>query len=389
MEVTAEVRWLLWRAFGPAGEALSDAGDLDGDSVADLARRFDFAARVGARTNSETLAEELGSETARWFHQQHAGAAGRFLLAEPVCRQLAGAGGVLEVPLVYLKGAALQLGGMVSVGSRNMGDIDVLAPEDGARRLQEYLVKAGCEAFDVRESEHQLQYLTHRSGIGIEVHKIIPGVRLEGESSATADELIERRLVQQAPGLDGDCYLPNDEVMLAHLLVHGVAQHGMTPSAYPMSRMLADVQDLKVADDVWEAAFRWIERDVSREEMEAVAGLVRRLGSGDDPQAVIASDDGVGALLRHLLAGVFDESYAKSMKFRGLTAKPKDMGGVRSLATTMRGALLPTKAQIDILYGPPRTDLGYWGWSLWRPFDLVLRAVRYGWAWVGQRVQRR
>ena len=62
-----------------------------------------------------------------------------------------------------------------------------------------------------------------------------------------------------------------------------------------------------------------------------------------------------------------------------------DIGRVRALAKTVRGALLPTKAQIDILFGPPRTELGYWGWRLWRPFDLVLRAARYGFAWLTDR----
>ena len=85
-------------------------------------------------------------------------------------------------------------------GSRNMGDIDVLASEDGARRLQEALVEAGCAAFKGRESEHQLQYLNHRSGLGIEVHKIIPGLRIGGGSSATARELIERGLVRLGAG---------------------------------------------------------------------------------------------------------------------------------------------------------------------------------------------
>ncbi len=393
VKVTAELRWLLWRAFGPAGEALTGVGDLDSETVADFARRFDLAARVGARTQSETLAADLGSEAGRWFHQQHACAAARYLLAEPVCRELAEIGRLLEIPLVFLKGAALELGERVAPGSRNMGDIDVLAPVGGARRLQKALVEAGCGEFRSRESEHQLQYLAHRSGLGIEVHKIIPGVRFDGESSATADGLIQNDLVQPAPGLEGDCYLPSDEVLLAHVLVHGIAQHGLSPHGYPMARMLADIQDLGV-DEAGIAAFldegwKWIGSDVSREEVEAAVGLAERLRAGEDPGALAAADDGVGALLRHLLAGATDEGYVHSMKFRSLTDKPRDMGRLHSAAKTIRGALLPTKAQIDILYGTPRTELGYWGWRLWRPFDLVLRAMRYGGAWIGQKLRRR
>jgi hypothetical protein len=389
VEVTGELRWLLWRAFGPPGETLTSVADLDTDAVKDLARRLDLAARVGARTPPDLLAGELTPETTGWFREQHSGAAARCLLAESVCRELAEAGRLLEIPLVFLKGAALQLGGRVEPGSRNMGDIDVLAPETGARRLQEALVEVGCEAFKTRESEHQLQYLAHRAGLGIEVHKIIPGVRLGGESSATADGLMKRGLVRPAPGLEDDCYLPNDTVLLAHVLVHGIAQHGLSPQAYPMMRMLADVQDLGVDDDVWRTACGWIERDASRGEVEATARLAGRLGAGDDPAAVLAGGDHVGALLRHLVAGVLDGGYGQSLKFRSLTAKPKDIGRVRAFATTLRGALLLTNAQVEKLYGPPRTELGYWGWRLWRPFDLVLRAVRYGWAWLRHRIRMR
>jgi len=389
VEVGAELRWLLWRAFGPAGEAMPDGGDVDAEAATDLARRFDLAARIGARTPIEVLEAELGQAAAAQLRDAYTSVAARYLVADRVCRDIAAAAGALGLDVVFLKGAALHLAGKVAPGSRNMGDVDVLAPEEGARRLQAALVEAGCKAFEARESEHQLQFLTHPMGMGVEVHKIIPGVRLGGGSSVTADELIQRGLVLQAPRLDEGCFVPNDEVLLAHLLVHGIAQHGLSPQGYPMARMLADVQDLGPGPPIWEAACRWIERDASCEEVEAVAGLVRRLGAGEDPAALAVGDNDEGALLRHLLAGVLDEGYAQSMKFRSLTAKPKDAGSARALAKTMRGALFPTKAQIDILYGPPRSELGYWGRRLWRPFDLVGRAWRYGLAWVAHRLRIR
>ena len=393
VEAGVDLRWLLWRAFGPAGEALAGVVDVDAEAVTEWAKRFDLAARVGARTPPETLSAELGPVSARWFRTQHAEAAARYLIVGSVSRELAEAGRLLEIPLVFLKGAAVQLGENVAAGSRNMGDIDVLAPEDGARRLQAALVEAGCKAYKARESEHQLQFLTHRSGFGIEIHKIIPGVRLDGESSATAGELIEQGLVRPAPGLEDGCYLPTDEVLLAHVLVHGIAQHGLSPQGYPMARMLADVQDLGFDEAGWasflDGGFSWIAADVSREEVEAVFGLVWRLEAGEDPAEVAASEGGAGTLLRHLVAGVTNEAYAHSMKFRSLADKPRDMGWVRAMAKTMRGALLPTEAQIDILYGPPRSGFGYWAWRLWRPFDLVVRAGRYGAAWVEHRLRRR
>ena len=247
----------------------------------------------------------------------------------------------------------------------------------------------GCEELGVPESEHQLPFLTHRSGIGIEIHKILPGVRLKGGRSVSADELLEKGLVVQAPVLGPGGYLPKDEVMLAHILAHGIAQHGVAPGDYPMSRLLADVQDVGLDNGLWELAGQWIESDVSREEFAAVVGLVRRFADGEDPAVLVKLEDRTGAMLRHVLAGVLSEDYLRSMKFSALTAIPKNMGIARSLAKTIRGAVFPTDAQIDILYGKPRTSVGYWGWRLWRPFDLVLRSVKYGSAWVGHRLRKR
>jgi hypothetical protein len=392
VEISPGLRWLLWRAYGPPDEVLAGVEGLDDGTVTELARRFDLAARVGARAPSESLAAELERETLAWFRKRHAESAARILLAQPVWRELAEMGCQLDIPLVFLKGAALVLAGHTPTGSRNMGDVDVLAPKGETKRLQAALVDSGCAALEARESEHQLQYLTHRSGFGIEVHKIIPGVRINGESSATADQLIEKGLVHPAPGLGDDAYLPNDEVLFAHALVHGIAQHGLTPQGYPMARMLADVQDLGVDEprlvELLDSGFKWISGDVSREEVEAVAGLVARLEVGEDPAAIASADDGTGIVLRHLVAGATDESYAHSLKFRSLRDRPREMGAARAAASTLQGALFLTRGQVDQLYGPPTTELGYWGWRLWRPFDLALRVARYGCAWIGQRVQR-
>jgi len=382
---SGELRWLLQRAFGPPEQALLDTGILDGKAATELAGRFHLAERVGARTSPERLVDELGQEAAGWFREEYARAAARYLVVGSVCRELGEVGRLLEIPTIFLKGAALQLDGRVVPGSRNMADVDVLVPEDRARQLQKALVDAGCNQFETRESEHQLQLLTHRLGLGIEVHKTIPGVRFEGGPSATANELIEKRFVQTAPGLEDGSFLPNGDVILAHAVVHGIAQHGLSPEGYPMARMLADIQDLGV-DAARLAAFldegySWIASDVSREEVNAVVWLVRRLGVGEDPADVAATGDEVGAFLRHVVANATDQRYAETMKFRGLTVMPGDRGRVRSVAKTLRGTVFPTNAQIDILYGQPRSEIGYWAWRLWRPFDLVIRAARYGVAW--------
>jgi hypothetical protein len=393
VEMSGEMGWVLRRAFGPPGEHPDPGSGVDVATAVEAAWRFSLAERIGSRIPKEMLEEELGDDFAREIREATIRTAALTIVVDRICHEIVELGVGLGIPLVFLKGAALQLSGKVSSGSRNMCDVDVLASEEGARRLQSALVERGCRALEVRESEHQLQHLTHPLGLGIEVHKIIPGVRLGGGSSATAAELMEGGLVQPVPGLNDGCYIPSCELLLAHLIVHGIAQHGMSPQGYPIARMLADVQDLGIDETglaaFFDRGFSWIAADVSPEEVEVVVGLVRRLGAGENPQVVAATEDGVGTLLRHLVAGTTDQGYAQSMRFRSLTVGPKDVGFVRGLASTLRGALLPTKAQIDILYGPPKTELGYWRWRLWRPLDLVVRAVRYGRAWVQHRFRMR
>ena len=385
VEVGPELRWVLWRAYGPAGEGLGGSSDLDPARALELAGLFALGARIGARTPRDVLEAEIGAEAAGRIHDEYAAAAALCLVVGQVCREVAAAGAGLAIPMIFIKGAALQLEGTVAPGSREMSDVDVLVPMDGLRPLQEALIAAGCRPLDAPESEHQLQLLTHRTGLGIELHRNIPGLRVAGGKAATAGDLIAGGLCRPAPGMPEGYFVPTREVTLAHVLVHGLAQHGMAPRAYPMSRMLADVQDLALSDEDWQrflgAAFSWILEDVSREEAEAVAALARRLGAGEDPVTVARGNDPPARLLRHLVAGAMEERYVRAMRLRNLAAHPTDGSRAGWLARVGFHALFLTDTQIDLIYGKPRSALGYLGRRLLRPFDLVWRAVKYGWAW--------
>jgi len=393
VELSAELEWALARAFGPPVAPAEGQHGLDPQKALKLAHSFGLAERIGARASQELLTAELGDASAAAIREAAGRAAAMSMLAERVCGEVAAVGARLAVPVVFLKGAALQLAGTSVAGSRMMCDVDVLAVEEGARRLQAELMAAGCTAIEVPESDHQLRFLTHPSGFGIEVHHHIPGLRLESGRSATAPQLLAAKRCWRAPGMPEGCFVPDEQVLVAHLLVHGLAQHGMAPHAYPMTRMLADLQDLEGDEAMWRrfgaAGMRWVERDISRAEVAAVRALVERLGRGEAAGEVAREESGSALLLRHLVAGIIDPSYEKSLKFRGLVAKPRDVGSLRGLATTLRRTVLPTRAQIDLLYGRPRTRLGYWGRRLWRPFDLVGRAWRYGSAWWLHRMRDR
>jgi hypothetical protein len=393
VEVGTDLRWLLARAFGPVEFASTIRGSLNPSHIFELAESFDLSARVGARTPHSILIEELGEEAADSFLGAHRQTAIRSLVVEQLCRGLAGVACELDIPAIFLKGAALQLAEHVPTGARGMTDIDLLTLNRDAPRLQQQVKEAGWTVNPGPSGEHQLQVLTHRSGLSLEIHTMVLGVRISGAGSASADELLTRNLAVPLPTPLQGSLVPSNSVLLAHMLVHGIAQHGLYPQSYPMSRLVADAQDLcgdrAIWDELLPTAMAWIQTDVSVEEAEAVRDLALRLGGGKAPVAIAEGNDLPALLLRHILAGVFDKQYQDALRLRSLTRPLAAQSASRTLFRNAIRTVWLTRPQVDILYGTPRTPLGYWGWRLWRPFDLVLRAVRYGWAWAGHRLRRR
>jgi hypothetical protein len=393
VELSAELGWVLARAFGPVSAPLPQAGELRGELVVELAERLDLAERIAARMVADALSGEVGEEAVGFFVRARTGCAARALIIDRVCREVAEVGADRGVPVIFLKGAALQLGGWIEPGSRSMSDVDVLVADGAARPFQDALIGRGCRSPEAPESEHQLQLLTHPTGLGIEVHRMIPGVRLGGGRSATADELVERDLVRAVAGMPGGCRVPAPDVLMAHALVHGIAQHGLAPDNYPWSRFLADVRDLGAGGvgsrETVETTGPWIEREVTPAEVGAVLELVDRLGRGDDPLEIAAGGDLPAKLIRHLVAGATMPTYVESMRLARRARSLSDRPRWKKLAVDGWRTVWLTRTQVDQLYGPPKSELGYWARRLWRPFDLVGRAWRYGLAAARHKVGKR
>ncbi|MEN8164875.1 MAG: hypothetical protein ABFS37_12155, partial [Acidobacteriota bacterium] len=53
-------------------------------------------------------------------------------------------------------------------------------------------------------------------------------------------------------------------------------------------------------------------------------------------------------------------------------------GRSATLLRTLWGATVLTRGQVHALYGKPKSTWGYWGYRLYRPFDLIGRTLRYG-----------
>ncbi|MEM6786228.1 MAG: nucleotidyltransferase family protein [Myxococcota bacterium] len=282
-----------------------------------------------------------------------------------------------DIPVVFLKGAALVLGNLTAPGQRPMVDVDVLVAPRHAPRLQQRLVEqSGFVALDVPECEHQLRPLRHAHRLTVEIHTMIPGLRV-GEGFATADELLEEGLVCGLDVAGHRAWRPVNEVLLAHALVHGLAQHGFTPLAYPMTRMLADAVDLGLTADQVDPVHRFIRGDIHRDEVSAAAVLVERLHRGVSAAVIAADDDGAARLLRHMVLGTRDPHYADALRLWSLFAVPSERSRTERAARMVARALWPTRGQLAQIYGPPASEFDRWRQRAMRPFDLVRRGHRY------------
>jgi hypothetical protein len=380
LAIPAALQWALVRAFGPA-EARWPAPPSDREAL-DLARRFDLAARIGGRHPIDALGRELGARTASAFALEHGlvrrAAAGLGELTALLASTAAGLG----VPVVLLKFAALRAGGFVADGLRVAGDVDALVPAERAEALAEALARHGLVPAGFRDEPHQLATRRDAEGRRLDLHLHVPGLRVgEGEAPVTFAVLAAAGLLRRV-GLPGECFVPSPAVLVAHALVHALAHHA--PHTYPQIRLVGDLLDLGAAGDdgaLARAAEPFVGNELTPAEMAAAVALARRLGSAD--ASLFEAGEGAspeGLLLRHLVAGVLDDDYRHALRLQGLRARVGRARGPRELVTALARyvwrALFITDAQVEVLYGRPRSRLGYLGRRLARPFDLAARAAR-------------
>lgn len=381
-----EIDWVLLRAFGPPQVGGGAAEGLDRQRACTIAQKLSLLARIRARTPRETLEEEVGSERLRLFDRDAALYTGMVLQHEEACRDLAELAGRMSIPVIWLKGMALQFIQATPPGSRRTGDVDLLVSKESSTRLYEALVDEGCQRSGIRAPEHHLSALQHPLGSAIEIHHEIDGVRFDDRSPATADQCLDRGLLIEAKMLPSGTLLPVESLLVAHLLAHALSHHGRAPESYPPFQLLADLQDLGFSDPAGRSVARdsvaWVASEVSGEEVSAVIDLLRRLSAGEVSTAIMSTASDSSTMLRHWIAGSLEADYSQSLKLgRRLEVKP---GRNRLLQIASSGwqALWLSNHQVEILYGKPRTALGYLGWRLWRPIDLVGRSISSAAAWV-------
>jgi hypothetical protein len=403
------VRWALARAFWPlSGEQLGAPFDVELGAPFAVELGASFAAepedalravetlrlerRVASRVPEEILVAELGEAGARTLREARRAAVARGLHVRGSLLEVLAVARELGVAPVLLKFAALEALGVLRDGSRGASDVDLLLDAEEARALRLELVARGWRATGERQEEHHLAAVCRPGGAPIEIHTRMLGVRLRvGDASADATSLARAGLLEGCGGELEGARVPDRSVVAAHLLVHGLAQHGSSPRAYPMLQPFADLIDLgwpttaegevrsagEAAGGV-AAIASWVERSLGRAELEAAARLCSRLTGGD----ASLFEEGVSespevALLHHSVRGMLDARYAASLRLQAVIVPVSDLPGWRARLGGVFRAIAPRSNELAAIYGERRPGPGKLLWlRIYRPFDLAGRTLR-------------
>jgi hypothetical protein len=308
----AELEWVLKRAFGPP--SWTPTTPLSGQRLVDVALRLDVASRIASRHPRELLEREMGSAASHRLREQYVGTVARGALLDHALDQLLERATDSGVTCILLKYAALNRMGVLSVGARVAGDIDVLVPQASAEQFQAALVRSGYQEVGLAESAHQLPILQDPNGSLVEVHLHLPGVTLgPGQPFVTADHLISAGLTRQF----GSALLPDPAIVTAHAIAHGLVQHARAPHGYSPLKTFADLADLAQAGyGAFEQASALLTAAMTEGDLTSALTLARALQQGDLETAMRGP---TGVLLRHALASQLDRGYATRLLLRMLT----------------------------------------------------------------------
>lgn len=377
LAATPELVWVLVRAFAPVSLELPAAPRRE---PARLAAALGLAARIAARHRQERLALEVGATEAEALARSRAATAARELRLERALEEVARRAAELGAPIALLKGRALARAGYAPEAGRPAADVDLLVPEARLRELQLALEGSSFQAPSGAGYEHQAPLLRHEGGGAVELHRALPGVRVDGRRSATFEALEARGLLEALPegASDSDRLLvPVRAVAIAHALVHTLAQHAFVAS-HPGFLLVADLIDLGAASAAPPSeALEWIARDVSEAEASAALELARA-AAGGEASLLAGGESLAGQLCAHFVACALDPDYGESLKLRSLAAPVSDRPPGWARLTTIARAFVP----------PPGSGVAGW---LRRPLDLAARwrAARRGAAKTKARTQRR
>lgn len=316
--IPSEVDYVLTRAFGPIVPFQPQNGQL----VLNVANRLDLSARMATRIPRRMLETEVGVEATELMFQVRRKVAERAMRVVMGARLIAQFLQKIRCPVVFLKGAALHLLKSVAISSRDCGDIDFMVPGTRVKDATNILEMNGWQRICEPNPPHHPVMLKSKEFPVADIHDRLPGLYAPGANNwLTFEEAKKLDLIKPLAEMPEGTFILTSDVMAAHAVVHSIAHHGFRPASQPSPfRMVADLMDLKDPDEEPASGLKRVTSliypTLDPVEIEAVIALVRALARGelgywlrDEPSAV---------LLRHFLAGVFDDRYAAKLDIDGV-----------------------------------------------------------------------
>lgn len=333
---------LTGAAFGPPGVAAGPVADHA--RFEELADGLSLTPRIAARLGRLGVEALAGRDVSGRFRRRQLRAAAGNVASLSLVRHVAGIGASSGIGLVVLKHGALLLEGVVAEGGREACDLDVLVSEREAGALFDLLVKDGFRPSPMGPCDHQLAALHHPRFGTIEVHTHLPGVRKGPTASfARLEELAARGALRSADVEGVEVRLLSRPLLVAHLVAHGLAQHGDRPDTYPILRMFGDLSDLGVFRDgperLLEEATPWVATDVSRRQLDAMIALGRGLEEGVAIRRLPAN---ARRLLGHVVLGTLDADYVAMMRLALFRRPLSDSPSASRVAAVVR-TLFPAR----------------------------------------------
>jgi len=383
LKLTAELEWLIQRSFCRDRLGSEFAGGLNPEGAVSLVADLDLGGRLVTRAGVGPIRTEIGEVAADAVFSRYRGAAVNAVALEKWASRVEACASTMSIPVVMMKGIALQRQIDIQPGARTISDIDVLAPDDQARRLHSSLAQLGLRAPNVHEREHHLPALRNENGITVEIHTKLLGIRLNaGRSSATFQELADRGLcVYDDLAGDGDSTWRLDaDVLVAHLIVHALIHHQHDPDGYVSLRLLGDLADLNWSEERWsefrDRAALWLGRDIDADGLEAVGRLVLSLGDGVPIQDILDQDREEALILRHLVASQIDPVYKEKLRAQRLTHRLTDRSASLNLVIRAKRNLFLSGDEVEYRYGLQPTVSATWRRRIAHPFSVGYRVVK-------------
>jgi len=304
--------WALEAAFATASDPLPPP-PVPRHHLEDLLQETGLWPAIASRLAHPAIRRHLDPSLDALAIRQRAIVAEGTLRAFVTIRQVRQVADRHGIPLVFLKGAALHLAEWVSPCGRPLADVDVLAPASLAPRLHSLLAAEGYRRLGPSLSRHHLDPLGHPVGLPVEIHLLLPGCSPpEAPGRPLRFEDLDR-LERAAPASRHDPWtrIPAPDVLAAHLVVHGMLDHGLRPDRYPPWRWLLDLAALppEAASDRW---IRWtVLPQGSGLAIDALLHHLRR-PSGE----ALPGDPEARRLFLHLAAATLDPDYRLALKAR-------------------------------------------------------------------------